>query len=232
MPRQILVHKQVNRTDKGARSCKSIGHMSTSTQKTWNNNCFYSTHEGQINTFLSWQIKMNNGGQERVIYSGRFMGNGMQFGRVVTWNGTNELLSAAVTFCGRWRDVRPLLIRSVIPQQSSEEWVCAVFGSAAAGPSISRTKKSQTQICTWSFCRAAVSEFIAAKIWISSIIHIDCLHAELCMNFYPCKTTFVSLFWQSESLHKHPVAMKPQAERYSGQICLKFTKKRNKYEWR
>lgn len=49
-----------------------------------NNNCFYSTHEGQINTFLLWQIKMNNGGRASSVYSVRYMGNGKQFGRVVT----------------------------------------------------------------------------------------------------------------------------------------------------
>lgn len=113
-------------------------------RKTRNNNCFYSTHEGQINTFLSWQIKMNNAGRASAIYSARYMGNGMQFGRVVTWNGTNELLSAPVTFCGRWRDVRPLLICGVIPQQSSEqETLCVVFGSTAAGPSFSSTFKTK-----------------------------------------------------------------------------------------
>lgn len=70
-----------------------------------NNNSFYSTREGQINTFLLQQIKMNNviGMEaERVflgwaIYSARYMRNDVQFGRVVIWNGTNELLSAEVT---------------------------------------------------------------------------------------------------------------------------------------
>lgn len=167
-------------------------------RKTRNNNCFYSSHEGQINTFLSRQIKMNNGGRASAVYSARYMENGMQFGRVVTWNGTNERLSAAVTFCGRWRDVRPLLICSVIPQQSSEsELVRVLFCSPAEGPSFSstiKTKKSQTDVCTWRSWRAAVSDFIEATIWISSVIHLDNLHAKMCrcMCFYPCKTQFLS----------------------------------------
>lgn len=60
-PRQILVHKQVNSGDK-----KKLQEQRPR-RESRNNNCFYSTHEGQINTFLSQQIKMNNRGQAGAV---------------------------------------------------------------------------------------------------------------------------------------------------------------------
>lgn len=87
------------------RTAMSGSHINRFAHKNQNNNSFYSTSEGQINTFLLLQIKMSNViGREAerallgwAIYSARYIRNDMQFGRVVIWNGTNQLLSAEVT---------------------------------------------------------------------------------------------------------------------------------------
>lgn len=118
-------HTDAQRATKTA--AMSGSNIKKSARKYQNNNSFYSASEDQINKFLSQQIKMNIviGAVlfERAIYSARYMWNDTQFGRVVIWNGTNELLSAEVTSVDgdvMSRHYLLLFIHCLSPQESSD----------------------------------------------------------------------------------------------------------------
>lgn len=65
-------------------------------------------------------IEAERGSLGWAIYSARYMQNDMQFGRVVIWNGKNELLSVKVDLCGWWRNITPLFIHNIFPLDFSD----------------------------------------------------------------------------------------------------------------
>lgn len=84
--------------------------------------------KAKINKFLLQQTKMNyvkgieaeRGLLGWAIYSARYIQNDMQFGRVVIWNGKNELLSVKVDLCRWWCNITPLFIHNIFPLEFSD----------------------------------------------------------------------------------------------------------------